>query len=133
MSDGNTIAFTPARTQIHAGAHAERRDTSLRFDGRRRDRDDRVFDLHRVGPVLQVVERAEHLVAVDFAALLRDIVVEQTDEPPFAGTGQLAREIRAGRAGAEDEHGLALADEAAVQVKLLRRAIQRAGAAHDEE
>lgn len=119
--------------RLHARAHAQRRHASLRFDGRRRNRDDRVFDLHRFGPVLQVVERAEHLVAVDFAALLRHVVVEQADEPPFAGTGQLAREIRSRRAGAEHEHGLALADEAAVQVELLRRAIERACAAHREE
>ena len=119
--------------RLHAGTHAQGRDATLGFDRCRRNRDDRVLDLHRVGPVLEVVERAEHLVAVDFAALLRDVVVEQADEAPFAGARQFAREARAGRAGAEHQHRLALSDQAAVQVILLRRAIQRARAPHCQE
>ena len=119
--------------RLDAGAHAQRGDAPLHIHRRRRNRDDRVVGLQLLGPERQFADRAEHLVTEDFAAALGRIVVEQPDETPFARARQFAHEARARVARAEHDHRLALPDEAAVQVELFGRTIERARAAHRQE
>ncbi|SAL88653.1 hypothetical protein AWB68_08847 [Caballeronia choica] len=119
--------------RLDAGAHAQRGDTPLHVHRRRRNRDDRVVGFQLFGPERQFADRAEHLVTEDFTAALGGIVVQQPDEAPLARAGQFTHEARASVARAEQDHGLALADKAAVQVELFRRTIECARTAHRQE
>lgn len=124
------------RRQHHgpdAGAHAEGGEATLRFDRCGWNCDDRVFGFRGLGPVCDFADRTQYLIAVDFAPVFRGIVIEQTGKTPLTGARQFTGEARAGTAGAENQHGLALPDQSAVQIELLRRPIERTCTTHRKE
>ncbi len=91
---------------------------------RRRDRDQHLVRLVVAQEVLEVVGRAEHLDAVDAVASLARVVVDEADRRvvQLAVALQLADHQLPGISGADDQHLLAVGDEAG------RRALdQRAG------
>ena len=102
--------------------------------GRRRDRDQHLVRLVVPQQVLQVVGRAEHLHAVDAVAALARIVVDEADRRvvQLVVALQLAHHQLPGVAGADDQHLLAVRDEAGRR-PFDQRARQQAGACDEGE